>query len=321
MRHLAKPAKFCLASFALLSAGGPNGPGWIQTDIEADLPESLKDVGAYADLRDLEPREELVPYTPNYPLWSSGTDKQRLLFLPEGESIDADDDRWDFPVGTVVVKTFSLASNAPEPGPLETRLLFLRKGGWDYAVYVWDEKGRDATLLEGNWIEEPLAVEDAVGKLNYTVPARLDCRGCHETAQEQSGTAVLGITDFQVSDKLAGSDVFVDAPEIAPVNGRSPEETSAFGYFVGNCIHCHDNGDGENSSFSLRPEDAVASTVDQPFEAGSGVRIAPGDPDESGLYIVVVDGGDEAEDNMPPLGIDRRDPEAESILRAWIEGL
>ncbi len=295
----------CLACFA---AACGDRPGWIQTDIDAELPVSLGDVGVYSDLENLEFREDLVAYTPAFPLWTSGAKKQRAVYVPPGEAITPGD-VWDFPVGTVLVKTFSIDR------PLETRLLFRRKAGWDYAVYAWDEEGKGAEIRDGNWVAQ------SVAGLDYTIPGRLDCRACHEAAEEQFGTAVLGIGDLQIDDDLAGSELFDGRPDVVDVAGRTEAETDALGYFVGNCVHCHAGGYGENASFSLLPDAAVANTVDQPFEAGRGVRVAPGDPDASGLYLVVVEGGATAEDSMPPLGIDRRDPAADDILATWIEGL
>ncbi len=295
-------------------AGG--GPGWVQGDIEEDPPADLRDAGIYSCVADREPLEGFVAYEPAWPLWSSGTDKERLLWLPEGTEVDTAEAGWAFPVGTVMVKTFVL-----DEVPLETRLLYRRASGWDYAEYLWDASGRSASRLEGNWVSESIEVEDAQGAFTYTVPSRLDCRSCHENQESQTGSAVLGISRHQLTDALLDAVPFT--PEAAPaaVEGRFPEETAALGYFVGNCTHCHDGGTAENSAFSLLPGDAIATTVEQLEDEGVDYRVAPGNPEGSTLYQVFTGDVASADDAMPPLGIDRRDPDGAGILRAWIEGL
>jgi hypothetical protein len=207
---------------------------------------------------------------------------------------------------------------------VETRLIFRRASGWDYAVYQWQESGADAELLEGNWVEQVLELEDGRA---YTIPARLDCRTCHETSESTTGTPVLGITSYQLTNDLAESSIFDEEPNVADVDGESAEETLALGYFVGNCISCHDGGRTDNSAFSLYPELARVNTVGVATEGETapGVRVVAGDPSQSVLYEAVVEaplpGYTGAYKEMPPLGLDRADPEASEILGNWISGL
>jgi hypothetical protein len=96
---------------------------------------------------------------------------------------------------------------------------------------------------------------------------------------------------------------------------------------VGNCITCHNGGESINSAFSLYPEDAVGNTVDRPTESetGEGIRVVPGDPDQSVLYITVVEAGRSGYRGpfkvMPPIGADVIDPDASAVLGSWIENL
>lgn len=299
---------------------GPSEERWL-LDVEAPLPEHLRGLGLFEDPAARRPYEDLLPFEPEYPLYSNGLDKERLLYLPEGAEIDATEpDGWRFPVGTVLVKTFVY-----EGSPVETRVLFLREQGWDYALYEWDSEGGDAELQPGNWPEKP--VELGNGELTHTLPARLDCRTCHETHEEVAGTAVLGLSALQFDEDLLERDVFTTNPERIPVGGRTTEESRAFGYFVGNCIACHNGGDGTNAAFSLYPDEAIENTVDQPTEteSGEGIRIVPGSPEQSVLYEAVVEaplpGYRGPFKVMPPLGVNRPDPDAAAILGAWIEEL
>ena len=163
--------------------------------------------------------------------------------------------------------------------------------------------------------------------MTHTLPARLDCRTCHETSEATLGQPVLGIGPHQLSDALAAAAPFSTPPEPLAVSGRTSAETAALGYFVGNCVSCHTGGEGTNASFSLFPEDAVERTVDQQTqsETGEGIRVVPGDPESSVLFVTVVDAREPdyngAFKAMPPVGLNVTDPEVEAILRSWIETL
>lgn len=297
-------------------AGAPEG--WI-TNIEQEPPLLLSDVGAFADVQTRRPSDLVVTYTPRYPLFSDGLEKDRLLYVPAGQTIEASTADWQFPVGTVLVKTFLDGDT-----PVETRLLFRRQDEWDYALYAWREDGSDADLLEGNWAEKEVELADGT---SHFLPARLDCRTCHETSEEAVGNPVLGVSALQLSDDLAGSELFATAPSVEPVEGASVEETKALRYFIGNCVSCHNGGEATNASFSLYPDKAVELTVGVETEAetGEGIRVVPGNPEASVLYISVVRASEPDYPGpfkkMPPLGLTRRDPEIEPILRDWIEGL
>ena len=60
-------------------------------------------------------------------------------------------------------------------------------------------------------------------------------------------------------------------------------------------------------------------------ETGDGIRVVPGDPATSVLYITVVLARDPDYalpfKAMPSVGVDLSDPAAEPILRQWIEEL
>lgn len=72
---------------------------------------------------------------------------------------------------------------------------------------------------------------------------------------------------------------------------------------------------------------ASSNTVDQPTESetGEGIRVVPGDPEQSVLYITVVEAGTTGYRGpfkvMPPIGADVIDPDASAVLGAWIENL
>ena len=301
--------------------------GWV-ADVEQPLPAWLSETGLYADLAARAPGGGAVVYEPAHPLWSNGADKERLLFLPPGEPIVPGATGDEFPVGTVLVKSFSLDDLEGRSGPVtvETRVLFRREEGWGFALYHWDAAGTEAALAGEDWRPASLQLTDASGTtFAYTLPGQLDCRSCHEAP---GAFPVLGISRWQ---RPAAVHAYSEPPPESDLAAyaRSPLEAEAMSYIVGNCAFCH-NGrrSGENSAFSLEPPVFVANTIDQETDSsasGLGIRVVPGDALGSALYEAVVltrrpgyRGDFKA---MPPAGIDRPDPRAEQVLRRWIESL
>ncbi len=294
---------------------------WVD-DIEQPLPQRLSDVGIFADLQGLQPNQKAVAFEPTLPLWSNGAEKHRLLHLPEGERIDTQGANWRFPVGTVFAKTFTIGQDDRK---LETRLLFKQADRWDYAVYLWDEAQQDAEYLGEDWDRETLKVRDDAGdRINYQVPSRFDCRICHQTSKDFTGTAVIGTDAYRFDDGLKSHDVFDSPPKREPVAGRTATETKVLKYFSANCTMCHYGKPGANSSFSLLPEDAIANTVNHSATSEitpTDVRIVPGDPEQSALFLLVVSSLSDPDSRMPPVGVSIIDPSIEPLLRDWIDEL
>ena len=303
------------------SAAGDPPPRWLD-DTTAPPPALLSGVGLFDAVATRAVRADLALYTPRFPLYSDGLDKERLVYLPPGAAIDPTGPTWTFPVGTVFAKTFVEGGT-----PIESRLLFRRADAWAYAAYAWRADGSDADLLEGNagnWAALPVTTPTGA---THDIPSRLDCRSCHETHAEVAGHPVLGVSALQVDAAFAASAAFATPPAVVNVEGRTPAETVALGYFVGNCLSCHTGGEATNASFSLAPSDAITTTVNVPTESetGEGIRVVPGDPEASVLFVSVVlarrpdyEGPFKA---MPPVGSRSSDPTIEAPLRAWIEGL
>ncbi|HXY38575.1 MAG TPA: hypothetical protein VEQ10_02850 [Vicinamibacteria bacterium] len=104
---------------------------------EWEPPATLQATGLYADPAAKRVREDVLPYTPQYPLWTDGAEKRRFVYLPPGTWIDASDpDAWRFPVGTRFWKEFGFHRR-----PVETRYLENTAGGWRFAAYVWSDDG------------------------------------------------------------------------------------------------------------------------------------------------------------------------------------
>jgi hypothetical protein len=139
------------------------------------LPETLEETGFS--------EAEAIAFTPQYPLWSDGSDKRRWLSLPRGASIDkSNPDAWQFPPGTRAWKEFSRGGKR-----IETRFIErLPDGTWRYATYMWNAQGTTATLAPTQ------------GVPGAGIPSRADCLACHEGA----AVPILGFSAVQLNTKL-----------------------------------------------------------------------------------------------------------------------
>ena len=155
----------------------------------------------------LELNAGVVPYSLNSHLFTDYVHKLRTIWMPKGTSAKyTQKDPLDFPVGTVITKTFyypraadgkfsDVARTLDYTGDfagqdlrlasvhlVETRLLVRRKEGWTPFVYVWNQQQTEATLMRTGDVQA-LTLVDAQGQredFNYVVPDEGQCVNCHE---------------------------------------------------------------------------------------------------------------------------------------------
>jgi uncharacterized repeat protein (TIGR03806 family) len=175
----------------------------VQTFTPDRYPERLSEWGVVTRVGDrLVLGYGVDTYALNTALFSDHAQKLRTLWLPPGTHARYHaTDTFDYPVGTVVTKTFFypalddvVAPNLDWDGRadsldltairlIETRVLVRQADGWDALPYVWD--GDDARrALTGAVIPVALresASTDAVTRFPYVVPGRSECAGCHAT--------------------------------------------------------------------------------------------------------------------------------------------
>jgi uncharacterized repeat protein (TIGR03806 family) len=183
-----------LASLTLIagaSARVAQGPV-DQAAIAAERPpEYLSDYRFFRDAGARQPNAGVTPYDLNTPLYSDGALKFRYVFVPPGTQAQyRDEGVFEFPVGTVLIKTFAFAADMRRPDEnvrfLETRLLIRRADGWVAYPYVWNEEQTEARLspigadLSVNFIDEQ---GEAIA-LDWAVPNRNQCKACHDLAGE-----------------------------------------------------------------------------------------------------------------------------------------
>lgn len=167
------------------------------------FPRKLSETGLFASVKENIPAESLIPYELNMPFWSDFAVKDRYIALPKNASVVFHEhDKWEFPVGTVFVKTFWMHRdrvNLADPFRLETRLLVHSPEGWAGYTYVYNADQTDAELLDGSLLK-PLTIQTEKGVISqpYYFPSRTDCMACHTKAEG----FVLGLTTRQTNHTL-----------------------------------------------------------------------------------------------------------------------
>jgi uncharacterized repeat protein (TIGR03806 family) len=317
-----------------------------------DAPTKLSAFGLFAGPpAEQRPAEGVVPYDLTTPLFSDYSEKYRFVKLPTGTSATYQADlAFDFPVGTVLAKTFSYPVDARDPSQgrrlLETRILAHLEDDWIGLAYVWNEEQSDATLriagtrLDVSWIDGAGQVREH----GYLVPNANQCKGCHRATE--AGNGPLGPKarylnrDFAyehgTGNQLAHwSEVGIlegaPPPDSAPRTAVWDDSSSgsvqerARAYLEINCAHCH-NPEGPARTTGLDLSLSAAGSVDLgvykfPVAAGRGsgdrlYGIVPGEPDQSILMyrMVSVDPGV----MMPELGRRLVHDEGVQLLREWI---
>lgn len=305
-------------------------PGSLLDAPTEPLPPTLSEVGLYPDPADRSRvPDRAIAYSPRWPLWSGGSDKERFVVLPPGTTIDnRERDAWQYPDGTLFFKTF-----AYDGLPVETRVL--RKQAmddWELAAYQWNAEGTDAALLDGDFeVVVPLGADR-----QHTIPSTLMCRECHESSPHP----VLGDAELQLSESPTADGAsalsLLDArgvlrvpppakPRMLSDHAEDAQTQAVLGWFVADCLHCHNGSDGPSSSFDLDPAVALANTIGQSTESSAsaaGIRIVAGSPSQSILFLAISGEHDDPEiEPMPPVIVDAQDQRAIENLRTFIAGL
>ncbi|UNU42522.1 hypothetical protein EAO27_07210 [Sphingopyxis sp. YF1] len=330
---------FAALAAALLCASGASGvplPGVHQEVIDSDaIPQKLSAFGLFHFGNPKVPLGSF-PYTLRTPLFSDYADKHRFVSIPAGKKARVlADGTIDFPVGTVLVKSFGW-SDVADGRPVETRLLIRRAAGWIALPYIWDADGRDATLALGGR-RVPVTFRSPDGEthsIRYAVPNKNQCKECHSLNGEIVPIGPKARNFVLPSDWLPeqrswyfeNPDALKTAMPIWDDAKSGSVETRARAYLDANCAHCHNPaGSASNSGLFLRWTDDPAGVNygigKRPTAAGRGsggmdFAVAPGDPERSFLIyrLESTDPGIA----MPEVGRSTVHREGAALLRQWI---
>ncbi len=336
---------------ALCGAGGTG----VNTDaLAADCP-NLSDYRLFEDPTNplSNANEGGLIYDLTTPLFTDYANKYRFVFLPEGtQGIYRDQDVFDFPVGTVITKTFTiqadLRDDASAQDIIETRLLIHRKEGWTALPYIWDQGKTDAVLTvtggtqRVSWID----INGEQQSTDYVIPNTNNCANCHGednlipigpkarllnkdfdygsgTANQLDHWTELGILSGAPEDKSTIDTIPLEGDTGADLDDR------ARGYMDINCAHCHqlEIGAADTSGLFLeyyRPFGTEVGECKPPVAAGEGSGgldyvIVPGDAAAS-IMDFRMD-SNEPEVRMPEIGRSIIHTAGVQLLRDWINAM
>lgn len=242
--------------------------------------------------------EGIQRYVPRFPLWSDGAAKDRYIFLPEGSTIDTSNvDRWTFPKGTRLYKTFIVDGLRIETRVLEKLTDGVGMTAWQPTVYLWSADQRSAIA----WTPEQATagVKNAIGTL-HDVPSSADCTSCH--TMKLPGATAMTTVDGDIVNGFSAIQLNWDPPEelgrprpvtldtllyrqrlrngaggaanIHAADAKIPGgdiEQKALGYLHANCGHCH-GGASPRAGLSLWVPATVRSVEQMPaVETACGV--------------------------------------------------
>ncbi len=329
----------------------------LQEVAQEDYPQTLSELGIFADLADFSPNPGVVPYEVNLRFWSDGADKSRWFSIPDlGDTMGySRDGNWSFPEGMVWVKHFDFDLDRSQPGSqvkrLETRVLVRNAGGAYGVSYRWNEEGTGATLVPNEGQGFPIDYTEADGSpasLTWQIPARAECMTCHT---ESGGHALsMNTRQFNRPAALAGregnllgllSDAgylagFADDPATLEKHHRPDEtdidiEARVRSYLDVNCAYCHQAGGSAPPSWNGRAHLSLAQTgllygalLSEGSPSLSDHLIRPGDKNHSALWNKInargaINGTYNGYTQMPPLGSNVLDEEAIALIAEWID--
>jgi len=324
------------------------------------MPNLLSETGAFKNLNTLEPIDGLIPYDLVESFWSDSALKKRWIGIPNdgthdtsGERIAySENDVWNFPIGSVLVKHFELPIDERNPTitkRLETRFSIKgADGNFYFVTYKWNSQGTDAVLLTSG-LDETITIQNADGSSGtqtWTYPSTSDCISCHNpatggtlgtrtrylnkdftypatgrTANQLVTFSSLGILDANISD--ANTSSLLTSKAMDDPNATLDEKARS--YLDLNCANCHRPGTGNRGNFDLRLKLNLVETgllMASPYES-LGIPnekiVDPGKPETSILYHRT--NSVDPTIMMPPIAKNKVDAKAVQLINDWISQL
>lgn len=330
----------------------PNPP---PTTPPAKFPMKLSETGLFTDVAKHAVASGVIPYSVNAALWSDGSHKERFLALPGEEFAEFTDNgkSWNFPDGTVLVKSFALERTAGDPRTrrwVETRLMTRQQKEWVGYSYEWNDEQTEAVLVDSKGKDRDFTIRESNGErtLPWHYPSRAECMVCHSRA----ANFVLGLQTEQLNrdqhygDRVdnqlrtlahigvvrkGGKHADLDKPAddlpryVDPYDDAQPVEERVRTYLHANCAICHQWAGGGNAALDLLSRTALDKTklidgtvMHNKFDITDARIVAPGSPERSVLLHRMKLRG---RGQMPPIASSRVDEPAVKLFETWIRGL
>jgi uncharacterized repeat protein (TIGR03806 family) len=312
--------------------------------------DKLSEYGFFSgNLADLKPVNGVIPYSLNSALFSNYAEKLRFVKLPAGsQAVYNDSVAFDFPLQTVLIKTFYYPNDfrKPEKGRkiLETRLLVHEANGWQAYPYIWNDEQTEAFYDPAGETKTISFINLSGKKIStpYVIPNKNQCKGCHisnekllpigPSARQLNGdyqyesgakNQLIWWKEAGMIDRLPEGEI----PRLAvwddPATGTL--NTRARAYLDVNCGHCHSRSGPANTSglfLNVGEQDPAHLGVNKaPVAAGRGTGnlqydIKPGEPHNS-IMIFRMKTNDPAI-AMPEIGREQVHKEGVALIEQWI---
>ncbi len=316
--------------------------------------ERLSQYGLFDGIPALQRAAEgVIPYDLNSALFSDYADKYRFIKLPPAtHATYSREDVFEFPVGTVIAKTFAFPHDARDPSRgrrlIETRILKRETEGWVGLPYIWNKEQTEAMLdvagdtSDVSWIH----TDGRTRTDNYIIPNANQCKGCHKAGETmrpigpkarnlnrdfvyQAGTENQ-LTHWARRGALVGAPEPAAAPRLAAWDDSKSGtlDARARAWLEINCAHCHSpEGPARNSGLDLlaSQQNSTAYGINKaPVAAGIGsgglaFDIVPGQPDKSILAFRIA--STHPGIMMPELGKRLVHEEGVALIREWIAAM
>ena len=196
---------------------------------------------------DLSTPAETWRYTLNTALFSDYTKKLRTLYIPPGTPAEYQSyESFDFPVGTIVSKTFyfdlsdteqvivDTSTAAASHKLIETRLLVRQPHGWDALPYIWQD-GEAYLAITGGLMQLDTTENETI---NYLIPSKNQCASCHASNHTSGEIQPIGLKARHlhrqgIANKINQLDVLVDKgwlnnrPELSTISAMPTSKIKA----------------------------------------------------------------------------------------------
>ena len=296
----------------------------------AVLPTKLSQTGVFADLETQFPVSGVIEYEVNSKPWFDSAQLRFFVSIPNEQTIKFEQNNlWDLPVGSVLIKHSNTQFSPTEFKPFETSILFRQEAGWEAANYRWNVQGTDANLVtttqEVSLTEFTNGVSQVVTR---TVRAGAECGSCHtglggkdprglKTQQLNKLVSRLGAAENQLdvfnrvgsfTDAISSASNYPSYVDPEDVNANLNERARV--YLDTNCSSCH-----SGSLMDLKYDTDLADMdIMNRRLSGDQYRMLPFDHSRSVLHSFQV-----SDNNRMPRGTSTTNPVADDLFRQWID--
>ncbi|HNP34071.1 MAG TPA: hypothetical protein PKN96_12330 [Flavobacterium sp.] len=305
------------------------------------------------DIKNQIPVRDVIAYEPASGLFTDYASKKRFIWMPAGVRATYVEDYkiLDFPVGTVLIKTFYYTTI--QPGNLtkmiETRLLMKHEDGWHFYEYLWNDEQTDADLVAGNDFLNGSSKTITFTKpdgtditTDYRIPSNGECFACHKINETATPIGVkpqninhnhqYGGKNKNILQKLVEQGYLESYPSsivstIDYHDTTQPIDLRMRSYLDANCAHCHQDQArcyyrAIRLPFSQTNNDTylgICVSADEPISETLEKIIKPGNFNKSVMHYR-LSSNDES-DRMPLLGRTIVHDEGVALLEEYISSL